>query len=184
MHESHHESQFDVRMTDADRRVTGQLDDTPPMPVPEGLVERVVAASIPLLASGRAREPHRLRLSVVLSRVAVAAVLAIALIAVFWSVPRPKPISPFGLPIALAPGDRPSGMLVASGPFSWRDDAMLTLLQVRDIGWDDAVGDLETVVHTVGTGRSGRLGLVGDTSPLDRVESELLTVTRIAGGAS
>ncbi len=184
MHKSDHNAQSDSRMTDADRRVTGHLDSTPPTPVPEGLVERVIAASMPLLASGRAREAHRLRLSVVLSRVAVAAMLAVALIAVFWSMPGPKPISPSGLPIALAPGDRPSGMLVASGPFRWRDDAMLTLLQVRDIGWDDAVGDLETVVHTVGTGRSGMLGLVGDTSPLDRVESELLTVTHIAGGAS
>jgi hypothetical protein len=177
-------------MNDADRLLAKRLDDTalqssPGGSTPDGLIDRVVAASLPLLVGGRARGGHRLRLPVVLARVAVAAVLAMALVAVFWSTPVQRSIdAPDLLPISLAPGDRPSGMLVASGPFTWRDGAMLTLLQVRDMGWDDAVGDLETVVNTVGTGRAGMLGVVGDTTPLDRVESELLTVTRVAGGAS
>jgi hypothetical protein len=178
------DSRFDARMNDADLRLTRQLDETPPCSTPDGLVDRVLAASMPLLASGRTREAHRLRLSVVMSRVAVAAVLAMAVVAVFWSMPQRTLVTAPGLPIAVAPGERPSGMLVASGPFGWRDDQMLTLLQVRDIGFDDALGDLETVVHTVGTGRSSMLGLVGHDGPYDRVESELLTVTRVAGGAS
>jgi len=184
------EPHFDSRMNDADHRLAKRLDDSALKsasggPTPEGLVERVVAASLPLLVSGRARGAHHLRLPVVLARVAVAAAVAIALVAAFWSTPTPRSVVvPDGMPIALAPGERPSGMLVASGPFTWRDDAMLTLLQVRDMGWDDAVGDLETVINTVGTGQSGMLGLVGDASGLDRVESELLTVTRVAGGDS
>lgn len=178
------EPRLDPRMNDADRRLSAALDESAPKRRSEGLVERVVAASMPSLISGRSRAPHRLRMPVVLARVAVAAVLGMGLVLAFWSSPVREFDSSRTLPIALAPGDRPSGALVAAGPFQWRDGAMLTLLQVQDMAWDDALGDLETVVHTVRTGQSGRLGLVGDTTPLDRVESELLTVTHVTGGAS
>ena len=115
---------------------------------------------------------------------AIAAGLCLAIVLGFWTTPGPRMQQDLLLPLAADPGERPSGSVLASGPFAWRDGPLLTLLAVKDINYDGALGDLETVVHSVGTGQTNILGLVGDDGPLDRVESELLTVTTMAGGNS
>ena len=175
---------YDGRMTDVDGRVAAALDDASLGSPRPGFVDRVVAASLPLLAEGRARGPHRLRWPIVVGRLAAAAALGLAIMVGFWSTPQGEELHRSFTSFAAAPGERPTGMLVASGPFKWRDGPMLTLLRVKDLGYEDALGDLETVVNAVGSGQTAVLGIVSDEGPLDRVESELLTVTNIAGGAS
>jgi hypothetical protein len=171
-------------MTDTDHRLAAALDAAPVDRPRQGLADRVVAASLPLLAVGRARGPHRLRWPIVLGRVAAAAALGLTIMVGFWSTPQGEQLHRSYTSFAAAPGERPTGMLVASGPFQWRDGPMLTLLRVKDLGYEDALGDLETVVNAVGSGQSAMLGIVSDQGPLDRVESELLTVTAVAGSAS
>ncbi|MCH2135064.1 MAG: hypothetical protein MK101_00615 [Phycisphaerales bacterium] len=183
------EDRLDPRMNDTDRRLMTELDETAPgvsssRSAAEGLVGRVLEASLPLLAEGRSRGPRRLRLTTVAARLAVAAGLALAIVLGFWAQPAARQFETTAMPIALAPGDRPTGALVAAGPFQWRDGAMLTLMQVQDMDWQDALGDLETVVNTVRSGQSTQLGIIADDTPLERVESELLTVANITGGAS
>lgn len=174
----------DPRLNRTDHRLVERLEASAPRTMSSGLIERVLAATVPLLADSRNRAAHRLRWPVVAGRMAVAAGLCLAIILGFWTTPGPRMQHDLLLPLTAAPGERPSGSLLASGPFAWRDGPMLTLLAVKDINYDGALGDLETVVHSVGTGQISMLGVVGDEGPLDRVESELLTVTTMAGGNS
>ena len=174
----------DTRLGDTDHRLIDRLDTTPPSPIPAGLVDRVLQASMPALMVGRARDVTRLRWPVVVGRLAVAAMLGVAVVIGFWSTPSGSTSGTFGLPLTADLGDQSSTAMLASGPFEWRDGPLLTLLAVKDVGYEQALGDLETVVHTVGTGRMNMLGLVDDEGPHDRVEAELLTVTSVAGGAS
>ena len=177
-------SDHDPRLTRTDHRLVEQMEASAPRAMPSGLIDRVLSATLPLLAESRNRDAHRLHWPIVVGRMAVAAGLCLAIVLGFWTTPGPRTQHDLLLPLAADPGERPSGSVLASGPFTWRDGPMLTLLAVKDINYDGALGDLETVVHSVGAGQTNMLGLVGDDGPLDRVESELLTVTTMAGGNS
>lgn len=176
-HDQHQDGKLDV----TDERLVEAMRASAPRAVPEGFVERIVQASLPALASGRARGAARLRLSVFLGRVAVAAMLGVAIVLGFWSSPSARMHDGAFQPVVATMDAHPATTLLATGPSR---GVLLTLLATKDVNYDAALGDLETVVHVVGTGQDARLGLVGEDTTMDRMEAELITVTDMTGGHS
>ena len=165
---------LDPRCDATDRAIDAALRDTAPREIPEGLVDRVVAASLPELQS-EGVVPNRLRFRPV-ARLALAACVMLAVVAVFWLVGQ-QPL-PVDRSIATEAGPTDGWVEAASS-----SDAMARfrgLRRVSELNYVDAIGDLEEVVWAVQNGADSALVLSPGQTDMEAVENELDSVRVIA----
>ncbi|MDG1837990.1 MAG: hypothetical protein P8I91_04210 [Phycisphaerales bacterium] len=169
---------FDPRCDELDAAMDAALDQTAPRHIPDGLAQRVAAASLPHLAQGRSSSSSRLRLVPNLSRLAMAACVVLALLAAFWVAGRQAEV---GSEQELARDTTPR--IVAPADVFGTSDAITRvrgLQAINDLDWQGAVGDLENVVWAVGNGAASRMVLSPGGTPMEAVENELDSVRVVA----
>jgi hypothetical protein len=171
---------FDPRCEPLEQAIDAALDHTAQRDVPEGLSQRVAAASLPHLVRGRLDTPPRLRLVPNVARLAMAACVVLAVLAAFWVAGRqPDTMQP----------DRSLARVNASGSVAphFRADPLArvrSLQAINDLNWQDAIGDLESVVWAVQNGAASWMVLSPGDTPMQAVENELdsvRVVTRLEG---
>jgi hypothetical protein len=166
---------FDPRCDELDAAMDTALDQTAPRQVPDGLAQRVAAASLPHLAQGRLSTSPRLRLVPNLSRLAMAACVVLALLAAFWVAGRQAEVGPEHelardtTPRIVAPTDTFNVITRVRG-----------LQAINNLDWQGAVGDLENVVWAVQNGAASWMVLSPGGTPMEAVENELDSVRVVA----
>jgi hypothetical protein len=166
---------FDPRCDELDAAMDAALDQTAPRHVPDGLAQRVAAASLPHLVQGGLSTSPRLRLVPNLSRLAMAACVVLALLAAFWVAGRQAEVGPEHelardtAPRIVAPTDTFNAIARVRG-----------LQAINNLDWQGAVGDLENVVWAVGNGAASWMVLSPGDTPLEAIENELDSVRVVA----
>jgi len=166
----------DERCDAVDLAIDEALRETSPTAVPEGLVDRVLAASQPHLESGRTTSGGRLVFPAA-ARLAMAAGLMLAVGAAIWmtrSLSDPR-VAPMPDVVAFESDEVPV-------PYEVDDpmERVRGMWRLHELDYNGAVTDLEHVVWAVQNGAASRLVLSPGETAMEAVENELDSVRVIA----
>ena len=163
----------DPRLDEVDQRIDDLLRVTAHREVPTGLSARVAQASTASLAHGRRTQTRRLVFSPV-ARLAVAAVMGLAVVGLFWLVDRGPDLPEVTVMTSVALLDQPESE--GRNPF----DRFRGLQMVESLQYSDAMDGLESVVSAIQSGAGSYLVLSEGERDRDAFENELDAVRVVA----